>query len=108
MSRHAGKAKLSASVSRLVSTDSSLRGIQSPTSVSAGEGNVDLLCVVESVEVHGVERARVDQHTLLSSVDVISSRDHNTTDIQLTSDHDPLVSIPTSDIDLNNKAIDQV
>lgn len=106
MSRHVGKGKPSASLSQLVSTDSSLPAIQSPTSVSSGEGNVDLLCDVEGVEAHDVERARVDQHTLLSSLDVISSRGHDTPDIQLSSDRGPLVSIPTSDTD--NKAIDQV
>lgn len=103
MSRHVGKGKPSASLSQLVSTDSSLPAIQSPTSVSSGEGNVDLLC---DVEAHDVERARVDQHTLLSSLDVISSRGHDTPDIQLSSDRGPLVSIPTSDTD--NKATDQV
>ena len=110
MARHAGKTKLSASVTQAASPDSRSHDIQSLTSVSARQGNMDLLCDVQSADVHDseIQRARADQHTLLSSLDVISSHDHNMSDFQLPNDRDPLLSVPASDIDLGNKATEQV
>ena len=97
MARNPGKIKPSSSDSEM-------------SSLSAGKVNMDLLCDLKSNDFpgNGGEQVVSDKDTLLSSLDMISSHDNNTSYIQGSRDHDPLLDLPTSHMEPGNKTFEQV
>lgn len=97
MARHPGKIKPSSGDSEM-------------SSVSAGKANMDLLCDLKSKDFpyNGDEQVFSEKDALLSSLDMISSHDNNTSYIQGSTDRDPLLDLPTSHMELGNKTFEQV
>lgn len=109
MSRNSGKTKFTASHSEMPTVDNRLHSLQKSTSLSAGATNMDLLCDLESKEVHDYkdEHALSKKHALFSTLDMALSHDH-TLEIQETAHSDACLSPPTRDMDRGNQTIEQV